>query len=484
MNLQNSQNKIFQIDQKIEILKNLRPIKPKFVAKINEKLKLDVNYHSNKIEGNTLTLGETKSLILHQMSASIAKKVRDVEEMRGHIKAYDEFISSQVLTQDNKPLELTEYFIKNLHKIILVEDREDRFVEHSLPKVAIIPAGNWKIHPNSVQTKSGIFHYSEPFQVPILMSDLLNWYNSVRNELNPVILSAIFQYKFLRIHPFGDGNGRMSRFLGNLTLQSGGLVITVFKEQERNKYLNSLNLTDNNFATMTEALESKNINDFEPFIDFVATSLMETLDLVIRGSKGEDITEIEDVLKTLEIKAKSMKIGYSLQDILNDKELLKEQNKQLEKLGNTIDSYIERVLKHKFWQNNIEKDFYGEIYHNDNEYSFEDIQLKIEYKELTDFRFYWNIFCKKPIIEDKEIFNQILNQEYFSFNIVVIFDIDAINIKFLNKDKSNNQYEYFNIQFKYLDAEFETKLKDFILKLDTEIDQIIKSEITDVIMPF
>ena len=297
----NIQSKITQIDQKVEILPKFRPIKPEFLDKINQKLKLDANFTSNNLEGNTLTIGETKSLILHQMSASIAKSVRDVEEMRGHIKAYEEFfgnLTDLVLTINKEPLELTEYLIKNLHKMILVEDKVDRFLENGLSKSATIPAGNYKIHPNSVRTKNGIFSYSEPFQVPSLMSDLLEWYNSARSELHPVILSSLFQYKFLRIHPFGDGNGRMSRFLGNLILQSGGFTIAIIKD--KNQYLNSLALTDNNFQTINSALQSVETNDFEPFIEFVAESLLETLDLVIRGAKGEDITEIEDVLKTLE----------------------------------------------------------------------------------------------------------------------------------------------------------------------------------------
>ncbi len=466
----NIQSKITQIDQKVEILQKFRPIKPKFLDKINQKLKLDANFTSNNLEGNTLTIGETKSLILHQMSASIAKSVRDVEEMRGHIKAYEEFfgnLTDLVLTINKEPLELSEYLIKNLHKMILVEDKVDRFLENGLSKSATIPAGNYKIHPNSVRTKNGIFSYSEPFQVPSLMSDLLEWYNSARSELHPVILSSLFQYKFLRIHPFGDGNGRMSRFLGNLILQSGGFTIAIIKD--KNQYLNSLALTDNNFQTINSALQSVEVSDFETFIEFVAESLLETLDLVIRGVKGEDITEIEDVLKTLEIRAKSAKLGFSLQDILSDEQLLKGQNEQLEKLGNTIDAYIDRVLKHKFWGIEINKQvIYWENRICKSQY-FKTIKFQVNQSENFDDSFSWQFNCKKPIVEE------IHDRKFFDFYLGVGFEIDCVEIKLLENNK-----EIINFKFKYLDSEFETKLKDFILKLDGEIDGIVKK----TIMPF
>lgn len=474
----NSQNTISQINQKIQIFQKLRPIKPEFLDKVNQKLKLDANFTSNKLEGNTLTIGETKSLILHQMSASIAKSVRDVEEMRGHIKAYEEFfenLNQEILTKNNKPLELSEYLIKNLRKMILVEDKIDRFVENGLPKITTIPAGNYKIHPNSVRTKNGqIFHYAEPFEVPSLISDLLNWYNSARNELHPVILSSLFQYKFLRIHPFGEGNGRMSRFLGNLILQSSGFTIAIIKD--KNQYLNSLALTDNNFQTINSALQSVDADDFEPFIEFIATSLLETLNLVIRGSQGEDITEIEDVLKTLEIKARSAKLGFSLQDILSDKDLLKEQNEQLEKLGNTIDAYIDRVLKHKFWEMHFNKECYiqqNTITELFDEKYFENISLNSNAKIETvgHLFFIWQIYCGKPVSDE------IFPNDSFRFQIRCVFEIDCVEIKILE-----NSEEIRKFQFKYLDTEFETKLKDFILKLDGEIDGIIKKEIIE--MPF
>jgi Fic family protein len=231
-----------QIDSKIKELNSLRPIEPERMKVIYNKFKLDSNFYTNHFEGNTLTIGETKQLILFGLNASIAKKVRHVEEMRGHIEAFDSlgFLTDRILTEDNLPLELNQSLIKNLHKLIFVQDEIIHKSENGIDTITTLPAGNYKIHPNSVMTSSGtLFEYAEPTQVPSLMSDLLDWYNSNRSKLNPVVLASIFHYKFIRIHPFGDGNGRMARLLMNLILQSAGYALIIVKsdQQSRDEYL-------------------------------------------------------------------------------------------------------------------------------------------------------------------------------------------------------------------------------------------------------
>ena len=209
---------------------------------------------------------------------------------------------------------------------------------------------------------------------------------------------------------------------------------------------------------------------------------METLNLVIRGSKGEDITEIEDILKILEIKAKSVKAGYSLEQILGDENLLKAQNEQLIKLGNTIDAYIDRVLKHKFWHVEINKSFqylnfiYDENYENRHKEEIETTEFSVikidtdnNLYSLKNNSYYWHFICEKSVIDNVYLC------ENFDFYLNIFFKIDCVEIKLLE-----NNEEIRNFQFNYLDSEFEIKLKDFILKLDNEIDGIIKK----TIMPF
>lgn len=80
----------------------------------------------------------------------------------------------------------------------------------------VIHAGQYKTRPNSVITRYGDrFEYASPEETPALMTDLIDWYNEEeqKGELTPVELAAIFHYRYIRIHPFEDGNGRIARLM-------------------------------------------------------------------------------------------------------------------------------------------------------------------------------------------------------------------------------------------------------------------------------
>jgi hypothetical protein len=178
-----------------------------------------------------------------------------------------------------------------------------------------------------------------------MMSDLVDWYNKKRLELHPVVLAAIFHYKFIRIHPFGDGNGRMARFLMNMILQSGGYSLAVVKSDDKNreKYLQSLQKTDQNFFDIQTCLESDQIELFEAFITEVSELVLHSTDLMIRGAKGEDITETKDLLRLFEMELKTKK-G---EDLVNNKNwLLDEQNKlKLEQNYKLLADNVEDFVK-------------------------------------------------------------------------------------------------------------------------------------------
>jgi Fic family protein len=341
-------NILQQIDQQKQELENLRPIKPEYLAKIREKFKLEYNFYSNNLEGNTLTLGETRSLILDPYNSIINKKRKDVEEMKSHIEVYREvgFLQDKILTKDKKPVELSQNLIKNLHKQIFVEDEKRSREENGITKYYTIPAGNYKLEQNHVITPTGEkFYYSEPEMVPQMMSDLVDWYNKKRLELHPVVLAAIFHYKFIRIHPFGDGNGRMARFLMNMILQSGDYSLAVVKSDDKSKekYLQSLQKTDQNFFDIQTCLESDQIELFEAFITEVSELVLHSTDLMIRGAKCEDITETKDLLRLFEMELKTKK-G---EDLVNNKNwLLDEQNKlKLEQNYKLLADNVEDFVK-------------------------------------------------------------------------------------------------------------------------------------------
>jgi Fic family protein len=456
-----------QIDSKIKELDSLRPIEPERMKVIYNKLKLDSNFYTNHFEGNTLTIGETKQLILFGLNASIAKKVRHVEEMRGHIEAFDElgFLTDRILTEDNLPLELNQSLIKNLHKLIFVQDEIIHKSENGIDTITTLPAGNYKIHPNSVMTSSGtLFEYAEPTQVPSLMSDLLDWFNSNRSKLNPVVLASIFHYKFIRIHPFGDGNGRMARLLMNLILQSAGysLIIVKSDQQSRDEYINSLSLTDNNFIDITQVNSSTNVEDFDAFINVIAKLELESLDLMIRGAKGEDITEVGDLIKEMAFEAKNKsKHNYSIDEILADPELKKKQDEQLIKIHNTIINYYEKVLKEIFYRTEITEP-YKLNNHNKFDYGYE-------------YRYYYNIKLNGLRGKWENLEFKIEIKQFFNLGSFIL-SATLEGSEVLSSSEGEKKLALL-IPFNYLE-ESEYKLKKLVLDLNNSINKKI-DEIED-----
>jgi len=126
------------------------------------------------------------------------------------------------------------------------------------------------------------------------MTDLLAWYRRETEHptLHPVALAAEFHYRFVRIHPFDDGNGRMSRLLMNLILLRHGYPMTVIKATDRNPYL----------ATLSEA----DAGDPEPFLRFIIDNVEAGLRLMIRAAQGESIDEPDDLDKKLALLKKQI----------------------------------------------------------------------------------------------------------------------------------------------------------------------------------
>ena len=89
----------------------MRPLPPEVVAPVEQKLRIESNYHSNAVEGNSLTLGETRSLILYGLTAR-GKPMRDHLDIRGHDQAAK---ATEQAVRNND--QLTEVFIRNLHSL-------------------------------------------------------------------------------------------------------------------------------------------------------------------------------------------------------------------------------------------------------------------------------------------------------------------------------------------------------------------------------
>jgi Fic family protein len=279
-------NTLEQIDTQIAQLQRLLPLKPEDQQRLDKKFRLEFNYNSNHIEGNTLTYGETELLILRDETKG-DHEFREYEEMKGHDLAL------KMIQQEANDIErpLTEQFIRLLNEMLLVRPFwKEAITQDGQPTRKEIIPGQYKSTPNSVRLQNGeIFHYPSPDETKIQMPELVAWYNEHSTKEHPLLLAALLHYRFVRIHPFDDGNGRIARLLMNYVLLRHHLPMVVIKSAEKDKkaYLASLNRAD--------------IGEIDFFINYIGEQLLWSLDLNIKAAKGEEIEETNDWQKEIEL---------------------------------------------------------------------------------------------------------------------------------------------------------------------------------------
>ena len=278
------------IDKLRDELNACRPLAPDLVGRVGQKLRIEWNYHSNAIEGNRISLGEARNLILHGLTAR-GKPMRDHLDIQGHddaVKAVEDAVRNEHA--------LTEVFIRNLHRVLLKEPyNADAMTPHGETTRRRISIGEYKTVPNNVRTSTGeTYFFTPPEQVKPEMSDLIDWYRKqeAANE-HPVIIAATFHYRFVRIHPFDDGNGRMARLLMNLILIKHGYTVAIIPDFERSAYIEQLERIDR-----TE--------DLAEFIDYVANCCEYSLNVHLRAARGESIESVDDIDREIELFKRSL----------------------------------------------------------------------------------------------------------------------------------------------------------------------------------
>src|ERR1035437_2701001 len=197
--------------------KSLQPLKPEDQRRLDEKFRLEFNYNSNHIEGNTLTYGQTKLLLIFGTTEGV-DELREYEEM----KAHDVALKMIIEEAQDKERPLTENFIRTLNETILVRPFwKDAQTPDGQSTRMEVKVGEYKSRPNHVRTATDdIFHYASVEETPVMMKDLVNWYNAeiIKAELTPLEIASLLHYRYIRIHPFEDGNGRVARLLVNYVL--------------------------------------------------------------------------------------------------------------------------------------------------------------------------------------------------------------------------------------------------------------------------
>lgn len=254
---------------------NIQPLKTEDRARLDQKFSLEFNYNSNHIEGNTLTYGQTEMLLLFGKVIDEAN-MKDLEEMKAHNVGL-KMMQTEAATK--KPL--TGAFIRQLHQTIL---REDYTVYRQLPDgnttSYVIHAGQYKTRPNSVITVTGErFEYASPEETPALMADLIQWYNEEeeKGELSPAELAAIFHYRYIRIHPFEDGNGRIARLLVNFILLRHNYPMIIVRSKFKEVYLSALNKCDTIVGSIPSDGAHATLSQLKPFVEYIENLIIDEL---------------------------------------------------------------------------------------------------------------------------------------------------------------------------------------------------------------
>jgi Fic family protein len=227
----------------------LAELYPDELEKYQEEFDIRYVHNTNAIEGNTLTLRET-ALVLGDGIAPKGKRLREIHEVENfqrllrYVRSYDRDISLD--------------FIKKQHEMIQRNIDDEN-------------AGTFR--RISVHIKGADWEPPPAMMIQDELNDLIEWYGSNKDLIHPFELAGIFHHRFVQIHPFIDGNGRVARELLNFILQRYGYPPLIVPVSERQDYMDCLEKADN--------------GDPEPLVEFFAIQMIQDYMKVIFSYKDQ-----------------------------------------------------------------------------------------------------------------------------------------------------------------------------------------------------
>jgi Fic family protein len=211
-----------RIDENKRLMDSRRPLAPEELRELDNYYRIGLTYTSNALEGNTLTLSETK-IVLEDGITVGGKPLRDVYEATGHAKAYDFMLG--IARSEN--LVFSEDIILKLHKLFFNNlDAES--------------AGKYRDYQVLI---TGTDYLPPPAEeLAPLMGAFVEELNEKAETMHPVLFSAFAHRKLVDIHPFADGNGRTARLLMNLILVNRDYQIVSIPPILRREYIEALQM--------------------------------------------------------------------------------------------------------------------------------------------------------------------------------------------------------------------------------------------------
>jgi len=242
-----TKNLINRIDLGKKLIDKYKPLPTSVLTRLKEQLLIDWTYNSNAIEGNTLTLRETKLLI----EAGITVGGKSLKEHLEVINHKDAILFIEELA--SKKAKITERNIKEIHALVLKE-------------IDAKYAGRYR----DIQVRISGSSHTPPEPIKIL--DFMQKFSkelSLKSKKHPIEEAAYFHFNLVSIHPFVDGNGRTARLLMNLILLKNAYPIAVILKNDRKKYYN--------------ALEKSHKGNFDDFVFFIGRAIERTINIYLES---------------------------------------------------------------------------------------------------------------------------------------------------------------------------------------------------------
>lgn len=222
-----------------------RPFEGEMLKQLKDYYRIGLTWSSNALEGNTLTESETKVLLEDGLTVG-GKPLRYTFEAIGHAKAYDfmyTLLNNRTLSE-NDLLTMHQMFYESIEKEYAGKYRD----------IDVLIAGSK--HP-----------VAEPKWIQAEMDELFSWIVKNREKLHPVVFAAQLHKRFVFIHPFKDGNGRIARLIMNTALIQDGFMLAVIPPILRQEYI--------------QLLEGAHKED-KPFEEFIAERVLESQREIMR----------------------------------------------------------------------------------------------------------------------------------------------------------------------------------------------------------
>tara|TARA_Y100000310_G_scaffold341490_1_gene440798 strand:+ start:1358 stop:2203 length:846 start_codon:yes stop_codon:yes gene_type:complete len=229
-NIEDIKENFLEDIKKLELYKQLKKIKTgfqkewkKYPESIKDKLKEQIavafTYNTNAIEGSTITLEETRDIIEDKISPN--RPLKDIKETEAHAKLFLEILE--------KKENLNNKLLLKWHKELFSDTKSDI-------------AGKFRDYSVGV----GTYHAPDWQDIKKLIKGFIEFYNK-NKKINPVELAARLHYKFEKIHPFGDGNGRIGRLIINYILWHSKYPMIVIEYKKRKSYYRAFEEEDKFF---------------------------------------------------------------------------------------------------------------------------------------------------------------------------------------------------------------------------------------------